>query len=702
LNVEDFQSLWEVLFLTYPFYIDRPSRDAVENCLCELLRGDHATEFLKFAVPAIKSEAEKGSLAPANYFILTEWACAILGELTNNLELWSKYSLILLHSLATSLEQTVSSARSTVSHSAIVVTRRVLRRVFNHDQIGEKAVPIFITKLSDKASSSNAKNAVLLGVVAGVCFRLPKRSASFSSHKNECLTFYSREFLGSRTRLPSHLVEGLKDLFENFVTLEDLQKEVVPAAEKALLRSPEVVLNDLIAPVINALPRSLDLSDILQKNLLKPLLSNIKSTNAEIRQGAFRTFQSIAEKSTNNQTNEKTLAEILTPLKQNKVTVVEQKLIYAQMIGILKSSPTIATSVIGGLGLVALKEVNDTALEAEVNALSIHVKFALQNDLESKAYSDTFIKGLVDKRPSARRLWALNAGDIVWSLPKDSLKQPQVIAFIQAIFSKGVDSLRDVAVNPNTAAQTGLATTSYIFTTLSLDTLSQLKDDNGKDVVSYDTFLKAATICDGKPSYLVNHRVFTKLASPLDMKWAVRALLSVYKRSPTKLKPDFENAWSQAILFFLASPLVDYRVRQDIAKELSISYAERPEVIGALVVQGLWLWLKDFYNEEKDSVAVLAKCSSSRLNTALGCICLAPAQRTGLENRITETILEEQMLQLLVIARKELIPKVSWIDLCLKVNMDPGRLVNKNIEECMEQIKKTVQASFLVHRITSS
>jgi len=337
--------------------------------------------------------------------------------LTANLELWSKYSLVLLHTLAVSLEQTISQARPSVKKSAIANTRRLLRHIFKHEKIGPKAVPIFITKLTEKASSSTAQNSVLLGVIAGVCSRLPSRKKEFANHRKECLTFYTREFLGSRTRLPNHLIQGLRDLFENFVTLDDLQKDVIPAVEKALLRAPEVVLNDLIAPTITALPASLDLSEILQKNLLKPLLSNIKSTNPEIRQGAFRTFQSIAQKCANEQIIDKTLSEILLPLKQSKITVIEQKVLHADMIRELASSPSISNAVVSGMGSVALKEANDTALEAEVSALSKHVKFALENNVEAGNLADSYIKGLADKRPTAKRIWAMNAGEIIWNLP---------------------------------------------------------------------------------------------------------------------------------------------------------------------------------------------------------------------------------------------------------------------------------------------
>jgi hypothetical protein len=44
------------------------------------------------------------------------------------------------------------------------------------------------------------------------------------------------------------------------------------------------------------------------------------------------------------------------------------------------------------------------------------------------------------------------------------------------------------------------------------------------------------------------------------------------------------------------------------------------------------------------------------------------------------------MMSLLVLARQELLPRVSWIDLCLTVEVDPGDLARSSGESLLQQI----------------
>jgi hypothetical protein len=47
---------------------------------------------------------------------------------------------------------------------------------------------------------------------------------------------------------------------------------------------------------------------------------------------------------------------------------------------------------------------------------------------------------------------------------------------------------------------------------------------------------------------------------------------------------------------------------------------------------------------------------------------------------------ELQMISALVISRPELLSQVHWIDLCLRVEVDPGDLARKYTDALLEQI----------------
>lgn len=90
-----------------------------------------------------------------------------------------------------------------------------------------------------KGDNPAPKNAITLGIVAGVCKRLPDRSATLEAKKQDYIAFYLREFLGSKVQLPPYLATGLKDFFGSYLTLDEVRKDVVPPIEKSLLRAPK-------------------------------------------------------------------------------------------------------------------------------------------------------------------------------------------------------------------------------------------------------------------------------------------------------------------------------------------------------------------------------------------------------------------------------------------------------------------------------
>jgi hypothetical protein len=420
LSVSEVQSLLSLLFETYPLYIDRNSRFAVQNCLRTIAASPKASEYLPGFIKSLRLESIKSGIAPGNAFVLTEWCTILLHELVNQPSIWNKWGLDILRADASALEICMGSgARHSVKHSALVVARRGLRQILK-TELGQKSLSPIVSAFTSKGATSTAKNAVLLGVVAGVAARLPVVEPAFAKLKPDYFAFYIREVLGSKAVLPQHIAEAFNDFFSSFVEMEDLQKELLPAVEKALLRSPEVVLNDLISPLVKALPQDMDMSSVLQKNLMKPLMSNIKSTNATIRDGALRTFQDIAAKSSDEAVIDKIADEIANPLKQNKVPAADQKVLHAKMLASLKQSGSLSKKIPSALVAVALKEANETALEAELQAITHHMLHGLDHGTAPEmSVQDAFVKGIADKRPNVRRVWALQFGNLLWHMHAD-------------------------------------------------------------------------------------------------------------------------------------------------------------------------------------------------------------------------------------------------------------------------------------------
>jgi hypothetical protein len=616
-------------------------------------------------------------------------------------ERWSKFGLEVALADARVLETCVGAGSdrraARITHSALVITRRAMRAILGSKEIGQDALGKLVASLTAKGAAPTAGNALFLGVIAGVSSRLSDVKPRFEQHKQEYFAFYVREIISSKTQLPDHISNALHDFFDTFVTLEEVRKEIIPTVEKALLRAPEVVLNDIVSPMILALPESVDLSDVLLSNLLKPLLANVKSSNPAIRAGTLRTFTALAAKSHNEEVIGKVADEVLNPLKQGKVSGVDQKVIHAQMLSAFKESSALSQKIPAGIAPVALKEPGEAAVIAEVSTLTKHLTYGLANGVAiDKTVTDAFIKGMADKRVPVRRLWAVRAADIWWNLTDAQHAQADILAFCQSTLPKLVEIWQEINANPLPATQSGLVTVGHYVTALLLK-IRETKDEKLAAVYKKSDVLSQSLVSQPKPSFLLNTKVYTKLSTEEDVVIALRALRAV---APfvvdNSASQEVQDAWAQAFIFFIAGQSVSSRARSAARLALTQIYLEEStEKISNIIIQGVWSWYKSSVQEDKESAAFASKNGSTELGAVLGCICLPPDVVSKLKGNVAQDQLRKQAISLLVLARSELIPRTSWIDTTLRMGVDPGQLVQQSLQECMALIKEVTEVCMM-------
>jgi hypothetical protein len=688
----DLHFLLDLLFETYPTYNDRESRRAVEHVFVSLTNGPQAGVALPIIVNFLKTECVKTGIAHINTFVLADWCSTLLQQFALAPEQWSIYGMEVANAAARVLETCMGAGGHPravrIQESAMVTTRRALRKLFAVSKFGEEALAKLVESLTAKGPSSTAGNAVFLGIVAGVCSRLPAVQPQLEQHKQEYYTFYVRELVGSRIPLPKHISNALHDFFDSFPTLDELRKEVIPPIEKALLRAPEVVLNDIVSPMILALPDSMDLSEILHGNLLKPLLSNVKSTNPTIRAGALRTFESLASRSRNDSLIAKVADEILNPLKQGKVTVTDQKILHAQMLSALPGSVSLSQKIPVAIAPVALKEPNEPALVAEVSTLTKHLTFGMANGVTlDKSVTDAFIKGIADKRVPIRRVWALRAADIWWNFSSEQLAQQDIVAFCQATLPKLVEIWQEVLANPILATQNGLVTVGHYVIALLLSKVRVLDEETLTAIYKKSDVLSQAIAIQPKPSFLLNPRVYTKLATEDDIEIALRALVAIAPSlSQDGASVEAQEAWSQAFIYFIVAQNVPGKAKAAARDALTRTYIQEPAKINSIIAQGIWSWYRMIEQGDKESAAVAAKTGTGELGTVLNCLCLPETTLAKFGATIPAEALRQQCLDLIVLARAEIVPRTSWIELCLRMGVDPGQLVRDHLEDCMALI----------------
>ncbi|KAK4556108.1 translational activator of GCN4 [Recurvomyces mirabilis] len=672
---------------TYALYVDTRSRQAVEQCISTIASLPSASETLPPFVGFIEREAGKGGIAPANAFVLIRWCSTLIQHSAARKELWHAWGQRLVFAMTTALDLLFQSdTKASTITTALRVSRRAYRTLLKAD-FGSSALDVCIASLTAKASGPIAHHAIPLGIFAGVCSRLPGKDGIIRGRKSDYAAFYVREILGSRVRLPAYIARSLHDFFSSYITVDDMKADYIPAIEKSLLRAPEIVLNDLVTPIVLALPDDLDLSDLLLSNLLKPLLSNARSSNSDIREGVLRTFIATSSRCHEADVVRKIGDEIAAPLNSNKVSGAEQRVLLAKMLAALSGTQGLSRNALLGHVAVAAKESNEAALGAELEAAGRAVGFALQQGekIESPVM-DAFTKGLGEKRLPMRRLWVLQLANIFWDIDDDALEGGHANAFADACLGKLIDIFNEIAANPIPATSSGQIGIAFMITALCLARFSRMKDLKSASILKKANVQDRVLALEPKPSFLLNPRVYSKLAAEDDFVWFQRALVSALEHLPRSQQVDGVSvSWTQGMIFCIVAASNSPKGRSSTLSTLRNTYVSKPELIGRLVTLGLWQWLQDLELMAKDSAALAAKTGRDELHKIVRSTCL-PQDSLELKGQpIPEGTIEQQLASLVVLCRPQLLPRSSWIGLCIRTGTDPGALATRLSQDCLSR-----------------
>lgn len=635
-------------------------------------------------------ESSRGGLALSSAFVLLEWCTLCLQTCADNKQAWDDQRSTLIVTTAILLELCSSSGRKAFRKSSVVITRRALRKLFGIANFGDYAIKAFVLQLSVK-SQLGRKNAVLLGAVAGVCFRLSAKTEHVLQElESHYYTFWVREVIGSRSIVPQHIATAFDDFFCNFANLRNLQAELIPALEKALLRAPEIVLNDVVRPMIISLPSGIDLSEILTQNLVKPLLSNFKSTNVTIRNGALLTFMALIDHSYNPSLLERLTFDILSPLTNSKVASAEQRILCAKILGHLPFHPSISTSICDGLAIIATKELNEAAARAQATALSSHlVPCILQGSLNTAKARDAIARGLEDMRPLFRRLWANACGYLFWQISLRGTGSASEIQSVETILPRLLALCNELVSNPVNGIGSGILVAGYVTFSLYSFFASTVKDETIRSLLQRCKIVEMTLEVDSK-AFLFNHRVYSKLE---DISWLIRALASCFHIVCSSDAASTVSAtWIQSFLYTIVASQVPSNIQEIALGALGKAYRDRPAYAGNLIIKGLWNWYEQVAANTKLSAAAEAQTGVKKLYLVIRAIFPGADQIRNFETTAIPQSLPAQLIGMLVLCDPEILPRTNWIETCIRVGQDPGALVSTHSQECVDHVIRTLDS----------
>ena len=627
----------------------------------------------------LQEESHKPVTAPTNAFVLLEWCVLVQQAASKDVESLKSCFLDVSSAAALLLEKCVApNVRNGLLHSALVIARRGLRTACRSSDAGGQLLPDLVARLTSNACAVR-EYAPYLGVIAGVCVRLPEYEPQIAGFVKDILAFYVRLIVGSKTVVPQHIASGLRDFFSSLVNVDDISRDVALPLEKAILRSPEVVLQGIIPSLVDCLPSSTDVSESLTSSLLQPLLSSFKSTNPVIKEGASRAIEVLFMKSHKPETLCRFAESLLGQLRSSKAA--DQRSLFARSLNAISPSSEVSSIIVRGVAPLAAKETNESALDASVTALCSHLTILLAlNDQVDKSVLDAILKGCTEKRQTFRKVWLLKLGEAIWKLSTIP-KSPDLLQFVKSAVERMHDAFNEIAANPIPAVQGSTVSIGYLLVAL-LD--SKLLRVQSFSTIKADAIIQQSLTSSPKASFLLNARVYSRLSTSEDMLWAVRALTSAANGLPNEDEVT-RIAWAEALLFLLTCSDVGVDVRREAGVALSNIYLKLPNAIGESIVLGIWEWVQALAKNDKESAAVISKAGNARLHVALKHISPMKSKWQELNIEVPEDPMKSQAVSTLVLCRPELVPNIQWISNCLRQGVDPGALAHERSNDLLAE-----------------
>ena len=134
-----------------------------------------------------------------------------------------------------------------------------------------------------------------------------------------------------------------------------------------------------------------------------------------------------------------------------------------------KTNPELSVAVAILLSQTLVKETNEMAISALIDAFMAHQGVALQHNTPMDEKSLKLVNlGLVDKRSRVRTSWALAVSEVIWNITDSSAVKPSILAFSQHIAKNLMQIFKDSTSNPLQAVQNGTISSAYAISATSL------------------------------------------------------------------------------------------------------------------------------------------------------------------------------------------------------------------------------------------
>lgn len=679
------QALAVAVLKTYSHYQDSVSRAEALRVLETFVKVDRT--YLDVFVKYTHHIASKSSnLALPDILTLLSWINAFAVE---SLKLDKSVAVPIIESQVWLLHSCAEGSsidghkhkylhRKRAFHASLHQTKQTLTEILLVTPENSLELIDSYVKSALAVKDSMSATLLFLSVFADALYSLQPEQPSFFEHlkTSEALRLSILDFFTSQALLAKQppadyaLAMFTEFYLTHYVDNDQFILTILPALEKAILRSSEIGFCHLTGPIFDT-KSNIDISTAFASSkLLTHIINGIKSTKENVREKAYDTLVAIFSQALPNllaENGTKVVNDILLAFKGTSNT--DSKYLLAKSIRSLPlSSGALASKTLSSILPFSTKELNESILTALV---SILCKGYFQLMVEGWTVDDAdkvqaqFKLGLVNAKLPLRRIWALELGESLYNNQK-LLQNEQVIAFVKEVYPSLVKSLEEAVKAPLlTVTNKGIAS-AYVCITLSKVFQNSLEVDNGK--VFSDTLVDSSD----KFSILTSARVLPKLVA-CDQQWCLRALLSSFEYSKDDLSLGL------ACVYFAISSNVSYSTRIETLEGLKeiLTSTDAAHASSALI-SGI-------------VSAVHSEGSDKELNYHLKH--LAP-----LLNILTQVsdkeLAQQNLVQLVSIAHHSSIPvKEKWIGLALRASIDPHKVLDTSVSEVLQIISSELAST---------
>ncbi|OLL26425.1 Translational activator gcn1, partial [Neolecta irregularis DAH-3] len=664
-------TVYELLCLVIqlaPRYNDSRSRNSVINVLEAFYDLDSLFTINTF-ISLLAKDVDKclnPAVAVSTSLILVEWTSALIvfsakGRLVPPIELLEFQAKLLTSCIVLPLKPTLRK-------HAVVVTRRALKECFCQEIDGKKGAlaQYFISELV----KGDITSILLLGQIADVAYHTGAKDL-VQENKKAILGLYLTKVLGSKKAVDAKISAAYNDFFRRFITLEELNKDILPSVEKALLRNPEVVLDGVLVHLFSSLSDDIDPSEMVFEKLLKSFLPLLKSSNTAVRLHSIQTFKNIVSRCKNQDLASTCISTIL---DASALANPEQRALCSSYLGYFPASKKTSTEILKAVESSYAKELYENVQMALSKAYMAHLEFLLKSETLPNTTITFFVERLKEKKVKLQFSWLSGLGSLI--LNSTQLSNP--LSELAVLTSPLLYSVwQQVSTNPTQALQAGTVVSGLVCISVGLR-LSEFPENSFSKMSFHKTCLDWTT---AKPFPLWS-RIYTKLTSVEEQIWNVTALQCIGEYTEPHLLQKFAIDWVLAMLYFTTEIKLHFSVRTMAIKVFSHVVGHRINLLDHAIVESFWILVL-----ASEGTSSSVEFSSSNLKHFPRVIASLAVSVSDEQKNSLAIVLVKLLFLMSHPVFAENIPNTQlWTDICLRVGQDPHDLVVQYSDKFMEII----------------